>query len=67
MRLSKRTAIEHFGGLGALAQALSITKSAISQWPDLLTAEQQDRVISSSWRIGRPLAERRSNGLPEAA
>ena len=34
MSISKQKAIEIFGSITALAKALGITQSAVSQWPD---------------------------------
>ena len=36
-----------------LAVALGVTKSAISQWPDILDQEREDRVIGAAVRLGK--------------
>lgn len=52
--MNKKEAAALFGGRYAqLAEALGITSSAISQWPDELTREQEDRVIGAAVRLGR--------------
>ena len=36
LRMKTQHAIEHFGSAAALARAVNITRSAISQWGDLV-------------------------------
>jgi len=66
--INKRLAVAHFGGsVAGLARAIGVTAARISQWPNELTSEQQDRVITASWRAGKPLADRRRDPRPVAA
>ena len=52
--MRKREAIELFGRTQqALADAVGVTRPAISQWPDELTQEQADRVVGAAVRLGR--------------
>lgn len=45
-------AIELFGGVKALADALGITRQAIYQWPEDLPQEQADRINGAALRLG---------------
>jgi UTP--glucose-1-phosphate uridylyltransferase len=52
--MRKSDAIALFGRTHQdLADAVGVTRSAISQWPDELTREQADRVIGAAVRLGR--------------
>lgn len=52
--MTKNQAIRIFGRtLTDLADALGITKSAVSQWPDQLTVRQTDWVIGAAVRMGK--------------
>ena len=51
--MEKVHAIEIFGSGVALAKALGICKSAISQWPETLTTRQQDEVIGAAIRLNK--------------
>jgi|SoimicmetaTmtHMA_FD_contig_31_22281788_length_349_multi_4_in_0_out_0_1 DNA-binding transcriptional regulator YdaS (Cro superfamily) len=54
--ISKFQALEIFGGThAALAIALGMTRSAISQWPSELTTAQQDRVLGAALRLRKPI------------
>jgi predicted transcriptional regulator len=68
VKITKADAIEHFGGtVTECARMLGVTKSAVSQWPDELSAEMLERVITTSWRVGKPILDRRRNGRRAAA
>lgn len=54
----KSEAVGIFGTGTALADALDITKSAISQWSDLLTQKQTDWVVGAAIREGKHLPDR---------
>ena len=57
--MTKQEAIELFGGgQRALAEALGISRSAVSQWPKLLDQEREDRVIGAAVRLGKDLSAR---------
>ena len=47
----KNQAIKMFGGQIPLAQALGITSSAISQWPEVLDQAKTDRVVGAAIRL----------------
>ena len=52
--MTKTDAIALFGGRQQdLAEALGVTSSAISQWPDMLTPSHEDRVIGAAVRLGK--------------
>lgn len=57
MNLTKQQAISFFGDGVRLADALGLTKGAISQWPDLLDQSKTDRVIGALVRVGKPIPE----------
>jgi hypothetical protein len=51
--MKKKDAIKLFGGrVKDLASALGVTGSAVSQWGEELTQEQEDRVIGAAVRLG---------------
>jgi transcriptional regulator with XRE-family HTH domain len=53
MNMRKQEAIALFGGTTkAMAEALKLTSSAVSQWPEDLRPEQVDRVIGAAVRLG---------------
>ena len=52
--MRKSQAKQVFGGtLAEMADALGVTASAISQWPEELSLEQTDRVTGAAVRLGR--------------
>ena len=55
--MTKNEAADLFGNQTRLAEAVGVTKSAISQWPHVLTQEQRDRVVGAAVRLGKPLAD----------
>lgn len=58
MNLTKKQAIDIFGGNGAaLGRALGITKGAISQWADELDQKQTAMVIGAAVQLGKPVPE----------
>ncbi|MFM0507682.1 Cro/CI family transcriptional regulator [Paraburkholderia sp. RL17-373-BIF-A] len=58
MNLTKKQAIDIFGGNGAaLGRALGITKGAISQWPDELDQKQTAMVIGAAVQLGKPVPD----------
>jgi UTP--glucose-1-phosphate uridylyltransferase len=63
--MTKHQAKALFGGTDAkLADALGLTRSAVTQWRDPLTQEQIDRVTGAAVRLG--LWPRRSVQQAEA-
>ena len=50
--MNKRDAINIFGSGAALARAIGVTRSAISQWPEVLEQAQADRVMGAAFRLG---------------
>ena len=62
--MTKNEAADLFGNKTRLAAAVGVTKSAISQWPDVLTQEQRDRVVGAAVRLGKPLAGIRIDAEP---
>ena len=49
--MEKSHAFELLGGTAAsVARQCRITPSAVSQWPDVLTKDQVDRVQAALWR-----------------
>jgi transcriptional repressor of cell division inhibition gene dicB len=50
----KSDVIKHFGGQGATARALGITKGAVSQWPDIVprgSAYQVEVITAGKLRV----------------
>jgi len=50
--MSKNEAIKFFGSVGQLADALSISRQAIYQWPNDLPVYQVDRIFGAALRLG---------------
>lgn len=50
--MTKQQAIAVFGSGTALARALGITKSAVSQWPDDLPQRTIDEINGAAMRLG---------------
>lgn len=50
--MTKNQAVQMFGGVPALADALGITRQAIYQWPEVLDIERADRLIGAAVRLG---------------
>lgn len=62
--MEKKTAIALLGGsVTKAAEACDISPSAVSQWPDVLTKDQVDRVQAALWRK----AQKRKPRKPEHA
>lgn len=53
--MTKTDAIELFGGVPKLAEALGITRHAIYQWPEHLPRGYADRVVGAAVRLGKML------------
>lgn len=68
--MKKLEAAKLFGGTqSALARALNLTRSRISQWPDDLDQAKIDRVIGAAIRLGKlpaTNAKRITSCLPPA-
>lgn len=66
--MTKEEAIAFFGGVGELAEAVRVTGSAVSQWPDELTGALQDRVLGACTRLRKEVPESwLSEGSKDAA
>jgi hypothetical protein len=53
MLMTKKEAIKLLGGKQRhVAQALEITESAVSQWPEELSQATADRVLGAAIRLG---------------
>lgn len=55
LAMTKTQAIRAFGSVRELAEALSITRHAIYQWPEDLPQSTCDRVTGAALRLGKPL------------
>jgi hypothetical protein len=54
--MTKQEAANLFGGAHAdLARALDMTRGGISQWDDVLTEAQTDRVLGAAIRLGKEI------------
>lgn len=51
--MRKSDAIALFGTGSALASAVGLSRSRISQWPEKLTQKQQDLVTGAGVRLGK--------------
>jgi hypothetical protein len=58
MAMQKQQALRLFGNKAALLQAMSITRQAYEQWPDLLSREKSDQIIGCALRLGVKLSRR---------
>ena len=71
MVLTKQQAIEVFGSGAALGRAFGISKSAVSQWPEVLDQQKTDAVVGAAQRLGKQLpfgfAPRQAGSPSEAA
>lgn len=56
--MKKSEAIDIFGNVRSLADALGITQQAVYLWPETLRQDQVDRVIGAGLRLGRLSARR---------
>lgn len=50
--MRKDEAADVFGNQTKMAEALGLTKGAVSQWPDKLTDRQMNEVIGAAVRMG---------------
>lgn len=57
MKLTKQQAIAMFGDGVRLAEALGVTKGAISQWPEELDQKRTAMVIGAAVQLGKPVPE----------
>ena len=55
--MDKKTAVQIFGTQSAIADALGITRSAVSQWPEQLDQRTTDELIGAALRIGIQIPE----------
>lgn len=63
--MTKQDAANLFGGAYAdLARALDMTRGGISQWPDVLTETQTDRVLGAALRLGKAIPMRFTSTAP---
>ena len=51
--MTKKDAIDIFKTATALAEACGVSKSAVSQWPDVLTDRLANEVVGAAIRTGR--------------
>lgn len=56
--MTKKDAISIFGTSVALADACGVTKSAVSQWPELFTERLTNEVVGAALRSGKIDADR---------
>lgn len=55
--MNKEDAVEHFGGVTKLAEALGLSKGAVSQWGEtipLLRAYQIEKLTGGKLRVEEP-------------
>ncbi len=70
--MDKKEAIRVFGTASALARAMGVTRSAVSQWPEKLPPRVGDRVIAAAVRSGinpdvfMPLVPTQGDTFPQA-
>ena len=57
--LTKQEAIDMFGSVPRLAEALNVSRQAIYAWPDNLDAYRKQRVIGAAVLSGRLKLKRR--------
>lgn len=57
MNLTKPQAVAIFGTATALADALGLTKGAISQWPEALDTQRTAAVIGAAVQRGLPIPD----------
>lgn len=50
--MNKKAAIDLFGSVQGLADALGITRQAIYKWPDELPQRTADEVLGAAVRVG---------------
>ena len=53
--MTKAQAIGIFGSAAALARAVGVTRSYVSQWPEELEQGIADRVRGAALRLGKPV------------
>lgn len=56
-RVTKSDVLSIFGSVKATAEAVGVTSSAVSQWPDPLPRRIEDRVLGAMGRIGVSLPD----------
>jgi DNA-binding transcriptional regulator YdaS (Cro superfamily) len=57
MNLTKQQAVAIFDTQKALAEALGLTKGAVSQWPDELDVQRTAAVIGAAVQRGLPVPD----------
>jgi len=69
--MTKQEATKLFGGTQrAMATALGVTESAVSQWPAVLSSRQADMVLGAAYRlglIGAPIAHAATYSVANSA
>lgn len=65
--MKRQTAIEAFGSVAKLAQALNMTRQAIYHWPLDLPLDYADRVRGAALRLGITLPTDEIVGASETA
>ncbi len=63
----KSDALAFFDGVVRLSEAMEITHSAVSAWPEVLTRSQADRVRGAAVRLGKPLPYHMWTDTPSTA
>lgn len=51
--MRKQQAVDLFGSPSQLAEAIGVTRSAISAWPEALSDKIADRVVAAGIRAGK--------------
>lgn len=65
--MTKQEAIRLFDSGAALARALGITRSAISQWPQQLDQTRADLVNGAALRLGKLKVRKVRAGSPKSS
>lgn len=56
--MTKSDAIELFGSVANLAEALDIKRQAIYQWPEILRQRTADEIIGAAIRLGKEVPDK---------
>ncbi|WP_410174755.1 Cro/CI family transcriptional regulator [Microbulbifer thermotolerans] len=62
---TKTQAKKLFGSSAAIARALEITSSAVSQWPERLPRATQDRLVGAAYRLGLLSVDKKQRAKPQ--